>query len=179
MKKYSCLLIVLVSYIFCNSISACTVPPDIRHPHETVVGESNNIVLAKAVSYEPRTYMNQEIVGFINFETIEILKGTAPDKFRIKAWEHELQSTIWTSFLKYTFNYNYLNHNDKYFWKEKTGRVTANNSMCILVPDFSIGSTYLIIEGKKQDSKDYELITFESDKWLSYVRNKLKLKHNK
>ena len=173
MKKYSYLFVALVSYIFCNSISACTIPPDIRHTHETVVDGSKNIILAKAVSYEPRFYMNQEIVGFVNFETIEILKGSAPDKFRIKAWERELKSTIWTSFRKYTFNYNHLNHNDKYFWKENTGRVTTNNSMCILVPDFSIGYTYLIIDGKRQDSKDYELITFKSDKWLLYVRNKL------
>lgn len=49
--------------------------------------------------------------------------------------------------------------------------------MCAIVPDFSLGSTYLIIEGKKQDSKDYELITFESDKWLLYVKNRLKLKN--
>jgi len=155
------------------------VPPEKFHAHDVVIDDAENIVLAKTVSFEPPEAdpgYPYERTGIFKFTTIEILKGTAPDNFYIHAYIYEIPSTLWTSFLKYTFWYSVLNHSDDLFWEEKIGRVTSNNSMCTIVPDFSVGSTYLIIEGKKQDSKDYELITFEPDKWLLYVKNRLKLK---
>lgn len=174
MKKYVHILIALAIGILSTSIEACTVPPISRglyqNAHEQVVDEANIIVLAKAVRFHlnERDLSNES--GVFYFEIVELLKGNPPSEVKVRGIKEENYPSTRTTF---------LNHRKRVFWETKIGRTTLNTTLCTLEPTFSVGSTYLLISAETDDSKHYELITSQSDKWLLFVRNRLELIHNK
>ena len=173
MKKHVYILIALAGAILCNSIEACTIPPISRglyqNPHEKVIDAADIIILAKAVSFNlNRNDPSNE--GVFYFKAIESLKGATPNEIKVRGVIEENYPMARNTF---------SNHKKEEFWRTKIGRITMNSTACFLVPTFTIGSTYLLISGKADDTKHYELITSKSDKWLIFVRNRLKMIHNK
>ena len=96
------------------------------------------------------------------FEALEILKGGKHSKFEILGY----------SGLK--GDESYESHTNDLFWKKMGGRTSNHFASCVTMPNFDIGYNYLVFVDKPYHRKSFELIVDEEDKWLQYVRDKVK-----
>lgn len=147
-------------------------------PHKPITN-AKTIVLAKAI--EPNL-VDLSVTSFHDFETcqmwfcktastsspafqtIEVLKGNAPDLFRLPIGTMHRSSGE-------SGGVDFNGHTDELFWIHGAGRA-VNDSACIISTSFTAGQTYLIFIDYVS-MKSYELILSEEDQWLQYVRGRV------
>jgi hypothetical protein len=141
---------------------SCTFPPLVQTiPHEKLISNTKDIVLARVVS-------GKSISGLYkvkyNLEVIEQIKGKSKKTFEIEG------SSLTSPNEASDFN----NHSDVEFW-QGSSRI-YNNPACSITPSFAVGNNYLIfINSWKYDHvNSFELILSSHDLWYKKVKELVK-----
>ena len=164
------LLTLLVFCLMSSQAWACSKPPD-PLPVDTVIQQTQSIVLARVKSAKFLKSLdmgmgnNWDNLNEYSFEIIEVIKGgEIKEDFIVQGRQ---------PFHPREIN-DYNKHSDQKFWDDKHEGRVPDNCMLPFVP-FTVGSSYLIF--KKVDGnfpKDAEVIFYDDDYWLQYVRDKVK-----
>lgn len=164
------LLTVLVFCLMSSQAWACPKGSD-PLPVDTVIRQTENIILARVKSAE---FIKNLELGFENnwdnlieysFETIEVIKG---NEFK-GDFIYQGRPTV---HLRDIDDFN--KHSDQNFWDKNYEGRTQDNCYLPLDP-FAVGSTYLLFGKLDIDfPKKAEVIFYNDDYWLQYVREKVK-----
>ena len=158
----------IISLFIFNSAFACYAPSGaLEIEHSRLIVETPTIALATAISSfpEPGSSVAKE-PGLYTFKVIEILKGTPASEITLSG---DLD-------IKGLWDTTFSNHNDQAFWVNKSGRL-GNIGDCVTTPppEFIIGKNYLLLIGGPDDSKKFERIDSNQDKWLAFVKSNLRI----
>jgi hypothetical protein len=66
----------------------------------------------------------------------------------------------------------FANHTEDEFWKRSAGRMGVEGDCSMVPPHFIVGKRYLVIIGPAEDTKQFERVDSEDDRWLKYVESK-------
>jgi len=100
------------------------------------------------------------------FEIISILKGNVSDNFLTVDGNSDL-SVLWDT--------TFTNHTENYFWSRKEGWLgNIGDCKTTPAPAFILEQNYLLFIGVPDDSKKFERIDREDDKWLKFVQSQLR-----
>jgi hypothetical protein len=64
-------------------------------------------------------------------------------------------------------------HTERSFWEDRSGRLGFEGDCSVLAPAFEVGRTYLVFLGIEPDTKQFEQIEGDQDKWLVFVQTQL------
>lgn len=147
------LLIILVASLGISSALACYVmPQEAARDHGTLVDEATAIVLIEAVRSGQSC----------SLKVLRVLKGEAPETLAVEcrlAGEGD-----WMT--------DFSNHNDDSFWEQRDGRLGINGDCTVLPPAFTPSKIYLALLGIEPDTKQYEEIGDNNDRWLVFVEER-------
>ena len=163
--------VILLSIILCvipTPVLACFSPTgELAGDHAWLIKETPTIIYAKAKSIKEIKHVKHATkpAKYI-FKIISILKGSVSDNFLVVDGDSDL-SGLWDT----TFS----NHTENRFWSGKEGWL-GNIGDCRTTPPpgFILGQNYLLFLGGPDDSKKYERIDTEDDKWLNFVKSQLR-----
>jgi len=133
--------------------------------YDELIRKADTIVLVRLqnsiVSKENEPYPSKFTLG-----TVEVLKGKASPTYEF------------LSFGSKESDYDFNGHTEKNFWKKSIGR--SEWPCCICGPDhkFLSGRVYLYFPDKLGAMKSAEVILKSNDRWLEYVRFKVKTDAN-
>ena len=163
--------ILLIGTLASSVSTACRAPPreQLVTPEEQIA-LATDVTIAKVVraiplpipSFRGRPSMEYE------FEVHERLLGMNEQRFVLIGASGETRSDSSST-----------DHSDEAFWQRGGGRL-YNDSDCVLRPDFVVGENYLVFRGMPATWRSFEHIETvlgkpnADDKWLSYVREKLR-----
>lgn len=156
----SLLTIFLVS-LFPASIFACSVMPrNLVRPHAAVITEAKQIFWAEIVSTQPVEHVDgaRKPVRY-KLRVLRVFKGHVGSRMEL-AGDGDL-SGIWDT----TFE----NHASEEFWKKSSGRMGVESDCSMVPPQFITGKRYLIILSDSEDTKQFERVDSEDDRWMKYV----------
>ncbi len=143
---------------------ACfSMPQNLTRPHAEVVAEAKQIFLAEVVAVQPikNAAKARKPVRY-KLKVIQVLKGEVGSTIQLDG-EGAL-SGIWDT----TFS----NHVDEKFWKRASGRMGVQADCQMVPPHFLIGKRYLVFVSKTEDTKQFERVDNEDDRWFQYVVKK-------
>lgn len=168
MRGFTFLLALAAIYALVAPASACVFPKSGWSASYDQTIDMSDIYVVELAKAEPRFYGegdNRTRNGFKNtLHIVEVLKG---DKKIGETFEFH------TSTLEHSYNH-FNSHTDEIFWSdESNGR--AEWPCCICGPDFSFrdGERYLYFPDALGSVYAAEVVLFEDDKWLQYVRARL------
>lgn len=143
--------------------------------HDELINNSTEIVLAKVIKAELINDKNFDHWNIwarkleYTFIRIDNLRGHTEETF---IWVG--RPTIFSRDME-----NYSDHNDLKFWNDNEGRTPYNCE--VIYNAFAVGADYLLFGGGKDTfghAKASEIILRKDDKWLAYVREKVKEQQN-
>jgi hypothetical protein len=117
---------------------------------------ANYIVLAEAKANLSSDNRRTEFL----FETKEVLKGDAPESFKLEGFSRRDHVDILEDF---------DGHTDPQFWAYPYGN-SIMTTFCSVMGVFEVGRTYLVIDTDMGHFKGYENIRSEDDLWLKVIR---------
>lgn len=145
---------------------ACPKPDPVRIGVDEFISESKDIVLAQTVSAKLMA-LSENGYPFsaieYTFEVQDNLKGNSDNRFT------KIGRPIYAD-----RDINHFNdHKSSKFWDNEEGR-TPDNCFLPLV-SYAVGASYLLIGDLDNNyPKKAELIMLQNDRWLQYVRDKVK-----
>jgi hypothetical protein len=146
------------------SVTACfTMPRKLARPHADVIAEAKNIVWAEVLGSEPskRAGRARKPVRY-KLKVVRVLKGEVRSSLELEG-EGDL-SGIWDT--------TFTNHADDEFWKGASGRMGIEGDCSMVPPPFVVGKRYLVFVSPGEDTKQFERVDDEKDRWLQYVVEK-------
>ena len=148
-----------------SSMACLAMPRNLARPHTEVVAEAKSIFWAEVIGSEPsnRTDSARKPVRY-KLKVIRVFKGEARTALELDG-EGDL-SGIWDT----TFS----NHADDQFWKHASGRMGVEGNCSMVPPHFVVGKKYLVFVSPAEDTKQFERVDDERDRWLLYVAEKTK-----
>lgn len=153
-----------VLLLYTGTAVACyTMPRNLARPHAAVVAEAKQIFWAEVLSAEPAGQVGKapKAVRY-KLQVLRVLKGQVGSTADLDG-RGEL-SGIWDT----TFN----NHAEGDFWSRSAGRMGVQGDCSMAPPHFVIGERYLVVISGSDDTKQFERVDSESDRWLKYVESK-------
>jgi hypothetical protein len=147
------LLIIFVGSLGISSALACfMMTEDIDRDHGTLVDEATAIVLIEAVRSGQSC----------SLKVLRVLKGEAPETLDVEcklAGEWDRMT-------------DFSNHTDDSFWEQREGRLGMNIDCTVFPPAFTPRKIYLALLGIEPDSKQYEEVGDNNDRWLAFVEER-------
>lgn len=139
---------------------ACSKPaPGTGVHHDDLIWEAETIVV---VRLESQTQMERASHIKYTLQTVETIKGTGQPSYEFvsRGSRHSGE--------------DFRAHKAREFWKKDLGR--SDWPCCICGPDHSFreGETYLYFPDQLGSMKSAELVRSDSDRWLTYVRARVK-----
>ncbi len=148
------LLTILVFLLGTYSALACyTMPADAARDHGALVDEATAIVLLEVVQSGESC----------SLKVVHVLKGKAPKTLTVRC--KLAGDGDWMT--------DFSNHNDDDFWERRGGRLGINGDCTVLPPAFAPGKMYLALLGIAPDTKQYEEIGDNNDRWLAFVEERV------
>ncbi len=158
------LVLLLAAFAWKLAYACQGVREDLSRPHAALVDEAAKILLVETADQQPTADVPGARSPVIySLRILEVLKGDASDTLEVPG-DGDL-SGIWDT----TFS----DHFQEEFWKHRTGRMGIRGSCDMVAPAFVAGARYLVFFGLRPDTKQFERVNSESDRWLTYVRRKL------
>jgi hypothetical protein len=139
---------------------AClTMPRDLARPHAGVIADAKQIFWAEVVGTQAiwKVGKARKPVRY-KLRVLRVFKGRTGSTFNL---EGENESSGWDT----TFH----EHADDEFWKRASGRMGIMGDCSMEPPHFVVGKRYLVILGLSADTKQFERVDSEGDRWLKYV----------
>lgn len=131
-------------------------PAEINRDHASLVDEARVVLVVRAS-------VTKDALG-CSLAVTRVLKGTAPQALpllcRLPA------SGDWME--------DFSAHHDQTFWRGDGGRLGINGDCSVIDPAFIPGKSYLILLGVKPDVKQFEQIGASGDRWLEFVRARIR-----
>ena len=165
--KRHCIALSLASAIFClgpRTVLACsTMPENLARPHAAVVREAKQIFWAEVIDSQPIRHVEKarKAVRY-KLKVLRVLKGQVGSTIELDG-EGDL-SVIWDT--------TFANHTEDEFWNGSSGRMGVEGDCSMVPPHFIIGKRYLVIVSAAEDTKQFERVDNEDDRWLKYVESK-------
>ncbi len=161
-------LIFFILLLYSAISYACIVPGNkLASEPEIMVSEAKLIIWGKAVAMEKiESYEHANIPVKYKFEIIEKLKGTySSKKFELRG-DGEIED-LWDT--------TFTGHTEPRFIENYHGRL-GNIGDCVTTPPpvFKLGENYLLFIGGSDDSKKYERVDSQSDRWYQKVKSLVK-----
>ena len=157
------LLCASLALLHSRAALACEgVPDELARPHESLVSEASAIFLAEIIGSKPTKLVPgaRRPVTYV-LRVLVTYKGDPKSSVVIEG-DGDL-SGIWDT----TFS----DHTDPDFWERQDGRMGIQGS-CEMVPaHFIVGKRYLVFQGVRPDTKQFERVDSDSDRWILYVRS--------
>lgn len=147
-----------------GAVLACMImPQNLARPHLAVIAEAKQIVWVEVMGTQPigRIEKARKAVRY-KLKVLRVLKGQVRSMIDLDG-EGNL-SGIWDT----TFG----NHAEDEFWKQSSGRMGVEGDCSMVLPHFIVGKRYLVIISSPEDTKQFERVDTESDRWLKYVESK-------
>ena len=141
--------------------AACSAPaPGTHVHHDYVIWEAETIVLVRLKS---RTQMERapELTRYL-LETVETIKGTGQPAYEFVSGKSRHSSRDFDA------------HNAREFWTKDLGRSEFPCCVCGPAHSFRDGEIYLYFPDQPGAMKSAELVRGAGDKWLTYVRTRVK-----
>lgn len=159
----------LVSALCCmyaTSVVAClTMPRKLARPHAAVVDEAKEIFWAEVVASRQliikRVEKARKSVRY-KLKVLRVLKGEVESMIDLDG-EGDF-SGIWDT--------TFTNHTEDEFWKRSSGRMGVEGDCSMVPPHFIVGKRYLVVLSSGEDTKQFERVDNEEDRWLKYVASK-------
>ena len=164
-RLFAVLLLAGVPWVHAKTALAClTMPPSLTRPHAIVVAEAKRIFWAEVVSAQPmkRGEKAWQAVRY-KLKVLRLLKGQAGAMIEIEA-DKNLNAISDTTF---------ADHTQDEFWKQLSGRMEIESDCTMLPPHFIVGKRYLILLAASKDTKQFERVDTEDDRWLKYVESQI------
>jgi hypothetical protein len=142
---------------------ACRVPkPGVNMEYDELIRKADTIALVR-LQTSVSSKENEPHPSKFTLETVEVIKGTASPSYEFLSFGQKESDNDFTA------------HTDKKFWKKPVGR--SEWPCCICGPDhvFLAGRIYLYFPDKLGAMKSAEVILKSNDRWLKYVRTKVKM----
>ncbi len=160
--KRSALVFFFVALWISCAAWACRVPkPGVGMDHDELISAANTIVLvrlqATSTSKKDEPYFSK-----YTLETVEVIKGKASPFYEFMSYGSKESGS------------DFAGHTEKEFWKKPIGR--SGWPCCVCGPNhaFLSGRNYLYFPDKLGAMKSAEVILKGNDRWLEYVRSKVK-----
>ena len=131
-------------------------PPEANRDHASLVDEARVVLLVRASA-------TQNALG-CSLTVTRVLKGHAPQVLPVLC--RLPASGDWMT--------DFSAHHDKTFWRGDGGRLGINGDCSVIGPAFTPGKSYLILLGIKPDVKQFEQIGGRGDRWLEFVRARIR-----
>lgn len=155
---------VIALSILCFSSAAlpCSrAPSNLYRGHAKIVNEANVILLVEAIA----TPEAQE--SSCQFRVVRTLKGYVPEEIPVTC---RLPNHV-----EKTFDFD--SHSSAIFWQEYLphGRLYVSTNCMLMPPFFEPGHRYVLLLGIAPDTKQFEEIKSDDDKWLNFIERQLSL----
>lgn len=131
-------------------------PPDANRDHASLVDEASTVLIVRAS-------VAAKAPGCLLTVT-RVLKGHAPRVLPVLC--RLPASGDWMT--------DFSAHNDQTFWRGDGGRLGINGDCSVIGPAFTPGKNYLMLLGAKPDVKQFEQIGERGDRWLEFVRARIR-----
>ena len=144
----------LLGFIFgsYSALACITAPSEVVRDHADLVDEASAIVLLEAVEHGDTCILRVS----------RVLKGSLPDSLNIEC--KTPQDGDWMT--------DFSNHSNEEFWTNRAGRLGISGDCSVIPPAFTVGKSYLAILGIEPDTKQFEQLGVESDRWLEFVESR-------
>jgi hypothetical protein len=153
----------LLSLATGRALACMTMPRNLARPHPAVIAEAKQIFWAEVLGTQPAKHVEKarKPVRY-KLRVVRALKGQVGSGIELDG-EGDL-SGIWDT----TFS----NHIEHEFWKHSAGRMGVEGNCSMVPPHFIVGKRYLVLLSASEDTKQFERVDVESDRWLKYVESK-------
>lgn len=144
----------LLSLIFgnCAALACIVAPSEVVRDHGELVDEATAIVLLEAVEHGDSCALRVS----------RVLKGLMPDPLNIDC--RTPQDGDWIT--------DFSNHSNEEFWTSRAGRLGIKGDCSVIPPAFMVGKSYLAFLGVEPDTKQFEQLGDEGDRWLEFVESR-------
>jgi hypothetical protein len=138
-------------------------PQNLARPHSDVIAEAKQIIWVEVVNTQQAKHVDKarKPVSY-KLRVLRVLKGQVASTVALSG-EGDL-SGIWDT----TFS----NHSDAEFWKRSSGRMGVEGDCSMVPPLFIVGKRYLVLLSSSEDTKQFERVDTEGDRWLRYVESR-------
>jgi hypothetical protein len=135
-------------------------PRNLARPHAAVISEAKQIYWAEVLGSKP-TRLGGKARNPVRYtlKVLRTLKGQVGATAEIDG-EGDL-SGIWDT--------TFTNHTDDEFWRQSSGRMGVKGDCSMVPPHFIIGKRYLIVISPSEDTKQFERVDTQDDRWLQYA----------
>jgi hypothetical protein len=137
-----------------------TMPQSLARPHTELIAEATQIVWAEVVSSRA---------------TEGVPSAKQPVRYKLnvlRVFKGQLESTIeldGEGGLSGIWDTTFASHSEEEFWKKPSGRMGIQGD-CSMVPVlFRVGVRYLIILGGAPDTKQFERVDSQDDRWFQFI----------
>ena len=162
--KSAILVLVALSLSSVSPARAChTMPAELVRDHDELIAEAREILLVEVLGSKPAAAVAgaKRPVSY-TLKVVAVLRGQPRETLTILG-EGDL-SGIWDT----TFS----DHSESEFWNGRSGRMGVQGSCELVPPLFVQGKRYLVLLGGQPDTKQYERIDSDQDRWLEYIRSR-------
>jgi hypothetical protein len=144
---------------------ACTALPGLlARPHAEVVAEASQIYWAEVLSAQVPAQVGKATL--YRFRVLRSLKGQVDPMVTLSGASGEGEGPeIWDI----TFD----DHAADVFWRGAMARMGIEGDCSLSPPHFKVGRRYLLLLGGRPDTKQFERVDIESDRWLAFVQSEL------
>ena len=154
MKRFAAALLIG----FSSTAFSCYVPPpELFREHASLVDEASSILLVEAVA-GPKPKL-----GSCQLRVSRTLKGPTPEPLPVTC--RLPRAGDWMT--------DFSAHTAPSFWETRGGRLGITSYCTLVPPAFRVGKTYLVFLGVRPDTKQFEEISGSTDRWLTYVQDRL------
>jgi hypothetical protein len=138
--------------------------PGAAMDRDELISKAATIVLVRV-----RALKHDKPFTVYTMETLEIIKGSAPSSYQYKTlgWDPPNPS-----------DNDFTGHTTSAFWEKEAGRSKWYVGACGPQHAFRYGQVYLHFPDKPGAWKAAEIIRDERDRWLQYVRSKVRAAAN-
>lgn len=153
-------LIALSILCFSSAALPCRVAPSkLFRGHADLINEADAIFLVDAIA-SPEAQESS-----CQFRIVRTLKGHAPEKISLPCHLSNHEDAA----------YDFDSHSSEVFWQKHLphGRLSISTACELLPPIFEIGHRYVLLLGIAPDSKQFEEIKGDNDKWLNFIERQL------
>ena len=160
----------LVTLAISGGAYACVAPqPGYGMDRDDLISAAETIVLVRLRSSISAHPQERKLWGHwteYTLETVEVIKGKANSSYKFRLYYPRASDN------------DFAGHTAKEFWEQRIGRSADVDGSCYPAHTFSPGRLYLYFPDKLAAVKSAEVIYTEGDKWLGYVRSKVKMAAN-
>ncbi len=146
-----------------TAMACYKMPAKLARPHAVVVAEAKQIFWAE-VSGSQLLKQGSEGRKTVRYrlKVLRVLKGQVGSTFELEG-EGDLSGISDTTF---------ADHTEDSFWKHASGRMGIEPSCAMSLPVFITGKRYLVMLSPVPDTKQFERVDSEQDRWFKFVESK-------